>query len=264
MAKNCICSATWSEEAAWAQCQAAVDKDTSFLVPWLPASNDSTLLQVNGYPPVPDPSGSVPFEGGATDVRAASSSQSHSQAEKRRRDRINSQLATLRKLIPKCDKMDKAALLGSVVEHVNDLKRKASEVSKLFTIPTDVDEVTVDCDFDRDSSSSYTNDSRKSKENIFIKASVCCDDRPELFAELNHALKGLRLTTVQADMTSLGGRVKGIFVLCTEANDGVGMNTLKQSLKLVLSRIVTSSSTATNYRIKSKRQRFFFPSSCSQ
>ncbi|KAK3042111.1 hypothetical protein RJ639_001813 [Escallonia herrerae] len=293
MAKNCFCSATWSEEAAWSQCQAVVDKDTSFLVPWLPASNDSTLLQVNGYPPVPDPSWSVPFEGGATDVRAASSSQSHSQAEKRRRDRINSQLATLRKLIPKSDKilvvsaivdsdshsmlslsywtfstlkgpMDKAALLGSVVEHVNDLKRKALEVSKLFTIPTDVDEVTVDCDFDSDSSSSSTNDSRKSKDNIFIKASVCCDDRPELFAELNRALKGLRLTTVQADMTSLGGRVKVIFVLCTKANDGVGMNTLKQSLKLVLSRIVTSSSTATNYRIRSKRQRFFFPSSCSQ
>ncbi|KAK2982507.1 hypothetical protein RJ640_026350 [Escallonia rubra] len=263
MAKNSFCSATWSEETAWAQCQAAVDKDTSFLVPWLPASNDSTLLQVNGYPPVPDPSWSVPFEG-AADGKAASASQSHSQAEKRRRDRINSQLATLRKLIPKSDKMDKAALLGSVVEHVNDLKRKALEVSKLFTIPTDVDEVTIECDFDPDSSSSYANDCRKSKENIFIKASVCCDDRPELFAELNRALKGLRLTTVQADMTSLGGRVKGIFVLCTKANDGVGMNTLKQSLKLVLSRIVTSSSTATNYRIKSKRQRFFFPSSCSQ
>lgn len=37
--------------------------------------------------------------------RAVSASKSHSQAEKRRRDRINAQLATLRKLIPKSDKV---------------------------------------------------------------------------------------------------------------------------------------------------------------
>ncbi|RYR46431.1 hypothetical protein Ahy_A07g032169 [Arachis hypogaea] len=61
------------------------------------------------------------FEGFPED-RPASASKSHSQAEKRRRDRINAQLATLRKLIPKSDKMDKAALLGSVVDHVKDLK----------------------------------------------------------------------------------------------------------------------------------------------
>ncbi|XLR47979.1 hypothetical protein HN51_032207 [Arachis hypogaea] len=36
--------------------------------------------------------------------RAASASKSHSQAEKRRRDRINAQLTSLRKLIPKSDK----------------------------------------------------------------------------------------------------------------------------------------------------------------
>ncbi|XLT09097.1 hypothetical protein HN51_054890 [Arachis hypogaea] len=36
--------------------------------------------------------------------RAVSASKSHSQAEKRRRDRINAQLTSLRKLIPKSDK----------------------------------------------------------------------------------------------------------------------------------------------------------------
>ncbi|KAL4287281.1 hypothetical protein AHAS_Ahas19G0170500 [Arachis hypogaea] len=72
--------------------------------------------------------------------RAVSASKSHSQAEKRRRDRINAQLTSLRKLIPKSDKcnklilhMDKAALLGSVIEQVKDLKRKAIEVSKVST-----------------------------------------------------------------------------------------------------------------------------------
>lgn len=37
--------------------------------------------------------------------RATAVSKSHSQAEKRRRDRINAQLATLRKLIPKSEKV---------------------------------------------------------------------------------------------------------------------------------------------------------------
>ncbi|XP_015961678.1 transcription factor bHLH51-like, partial [Arachis duranensis] len=82
------------------------------------------------------------FEGFPED-RPASASKSHSQAEKRRRDRINAQLATLRKLIPKSDKMDKAALLGSVVDHVKDLKRKAMDVSKSITIPSETDEVTI-------------------------------------------------------------------------------------------------------------------------
>ncbi|KAL5576685.1 hypothetical protein UlMin_018384 [Ulmus minor] len=72
---------------------------------------------------------SIPIEGFAED-KAIAASKSHSQGEKRRRDRINAQLATLRKLIPKYDKMDVAALLGSVIDQVKDLKRKAMEVSK--------------------------------------------------------------------------------------------------------------------------------------
>ncbi|KAL4374559.1 hypothetical protein AHAS_Ahas05G0193900 [Arachis hypogaea] len=92
------------------------------------------------------------FEGFPED-RAASASKSHSQAEKRRREKINAQLATLRKLIPKSDKMDKAALLGSVVDHVKDLKRKAMDVSKSITVPSKTDEVTIiECDPDQDES----------------------------------------------------------------------------------------------------------------
>ncbi|CAL5407495.1 unnamed protein product [Camellia sinensis] len=193
----------------------------------------------------------------------ASNINSHSQAEKRRRDRINAQLSILRKLIPKSDKMDKAALLGSVVEHVKDLKRKAMEISKVITVPTDVDEVTInyyyldddDQDGRRRRSSTIINGN-----NVFIKASVCCDDRPELFAELTQALSGLKLSTVRADMACLGGRIKSILVLCTkDSKEVVSMNNVIQSLNGVLNRIA-SSSTGSNHRVKSKRQRFFLPS----
>nr|WAK86096.1 transcription factor bHLH50 [Nothapodytes nimmoniana] len=204
------------------------------------------------------------FEGIAEDQGGTNSSRSHSQAEKRRRDRINSHLANLRKLIPKSDKMDKAALLGSVIQHVKDLKREAMEIGKVSTIPTDIDEVIIDHrHFDEATTSSNINRS-ESNEDIFIKASICCDDRPDLFAELNQSLRGLKLTTVHADITSLGGRVKCIFVLraMDYGKEGVGMDNLKQSLKLLLSRVVASNSPP-SYHIKSKRQRFFLPSQFS-
>ncbi|KAG2390093.1 Transmembrane emp24 domain-containing protein [Vigna angularis] len=40
--------------------------------------------------------------------------------------------------------MDKAALLESVIDHVKDLKRKAMDVSRAFTVPTEIDEVSID------------------------------------------------------------------------------------------------------------------------
>lgn len=251
--ENCLYSG-WAQEADCTQCDAAP------VLPWLPPPHVSASFQFHGFP-----SWSLPVEKMATedrsDERTATASKSHSQAEKRRRDRINAQLATLRKLIPKSEKMDKAALLGSVIDHVKDLKRQAMEVSDVFTVPTEVDEVTVDCEFDQ---GLVPNNTIKTPENIFIKASVCCEDRPELFSELIRALQGLKLTTIRADMASLSGRTKSILVLCSKDDkNSVCISTLKQSLKVVLSRIV-SSSTASNYRITSKRQRFFLPSNFPQ
>ncbi|XP_058781886.1 transcription factor bHLH51 [Vicia villosa] len=204
------------------------------------------------------PWSNLPVEGSLED-RAASASKSHSQAEKRRRDRINTQLANLRKLIPKSDKMDKAALLGSVIDHVKDLKRKAMDVSRVINVPTEIDEVSIDYNHVIEDETS-TNKVDKLKSNIIIKASVCCDDRPELFSELIQVLKGLRLTTVKADIASVGGRIKSILVLCSkDSEENVCINTLKQSLKSAVTKIA-SSSMVSNCPTRSKRQRFFLPS----
>ncbi|XP_022993156.1 transcription factor bHLH51-like [Cucurbita maxima] len=226
-------------------------REPSLRLPWMinPQLSSSTELRIDGFP-----SFSTPVEGIIGEDRAASASKSHSQAEKRRRDRINAQLATLRKLIPKSDKMDKAALLGSAIDQVKDLKRKAMEASKNMTVPTDMDEVTIDSTMVED----------HSRNNIEIKVSVSCDDRPELFTELIQVIKGLRLTTIRADMASVGGRIKSILVLGNKDGEkSVCLNTVQQSLKLVLSRL-SSSSSASTYRIRSKRQRFFLPSHYSK
>lgn len=142
--------------------------------------------------------------------------------------------------------MDKAALLRSVVEHVKDLKGRAKEISKVVNTPTDIDEVIIE----------HLDEDENSSNSIILKVCLSCDDRPELFSELNRALNNLKLTTEEANITSLGGRIKCVFVL--KSVNGVCLNSLKQSLRVVLSRIAISLSTS-NYRIKSKRQRFFLP-----
>ncbi|XP_062001493.1 transcription factor bHLH51 [Rosa rugosa] len=239
---------------------AVSNESSSFQVPWPHVSHVSkpTQFQFSGRFP---PSWSSTAEGIAEEDRAASASKSHSQAEKRRRDRINAQLATLRKLIPQSDKMDKAALLGSVIDEVKDLKRKAIEVSKAFMVPTEFDDLTVSqCDPAREGTLINSTSINKIKDNsIMIRVSVCCDDQPELFTELIQVLKRLKLTAIKADIASAGGRIKSILVLCSKnSEEAVSISTLKQALKLVLSKIAESSVTP-NCRIRSKRQRFFLP-----
>ncbi|KAK4385325.1 Transcription factor [Sesamum angolense] len=265
--ENCF----WSEEycASWNYGQAEVHKDGTLMVPWLPpaaADAAAAALQYHCYHPSADVAPwAAPFDGAAED-RTASASRSHSEAEKRRRDRINAQLATLRKLIPKSEKartvinpvdimytqMDKAALLGQVVDHVKEQSERAKEVSKFSTIPTETDEVIIE----------HMNAQESAPQNIYMSATVCCDDRPELFAELNSALKGLAVTIVEAEITSLGGRTKSNFVLCAKDTGGAERNSctslLKQSLKLALNRVVISSGVS-SYSARSKRQRFFHP-----
>lgn len=167
--------------------------------------------------------------------------------------------------------MDKAALLGSVIEQVKDLKRKAMDIGTSITVPTEIDEVSI---IDQEETSSsltsiIKNNNNKVikgniKKNVVIRASVCCEDRPELFSELIKVLKGHRLTAVKADIASVGGRIKSILVLCAkDSDDSVCVSTLKQSLKSAVTKITSSSSSmASSCPARSKRQRFFLPSSC--
>lgn len=104
----------WSEEApteAWHYLEpevAAVNEDIGsissleFPCNCLPLPPDGSNLYMHGYSLSHLPTS---FQGVKEDRSTASASKSHSQAEKRRRDRINAHLATLRKLIPKSDKV---------------------------------------------------------------------------------------------------------------------------------------------------------------
>ncbi|XP_028768691.1 transcription factor bHLH30-like isoform X3 [Neltuma alba] len=141
------------------------------------------------------------------DAKALAASKSHSEAERRRRERINNHLAKLRSLLPSTTKTDKASLLAEVIQHVKELKRQTSLIAETSPVPTEVDELTVDAADEDDDGK------------VVIKASFCCEDRSDLLPELIKTLKALKLRTLKAEITTLGGRVKNVLFITGE-DDG--------------------------------------------
>ncbi|XP_059655558.1 transcription factor bHLH30 [Cornus florida] len=136
------------------------------------------------------------------DAKALAASKSHSEAERRRRERINNHLAKLRSLLPSTTKTDKASLLAEVIQHVKELKRQTSVIAESSPVPTELDELTVDA---------------SDEDGMFvIKASLCCKDRSDLLPDLIKTLKSLRLRTLKAEITTLGGRVKNVLFITGE------------------------------------------------
>ncbi|KAL5721779.1 hypothetical protein ACHQM5_005380 [Ranunculus cassubicifolius] len=135
---------------------------------------------------------------GKTEAKAIAALKNHSEAERRRRERINSHLNMLRSLVPSTDKMDKASLLAEVIKHVKELKRSTTDACEGYIIPMDIDEVTVEPHEEEE------------KRLFCIKASLCCEDRPEIFTDLRQALDTFNLKTVKAEMSTLGGRMKNV------------------------------------------------------
>ncbi|KAJ6987955.1 transcription factor bHLH30-like [Populus alba x Populus x berolinensis] len=122
------------------------------------------------------------------DAKALAASKSHSEAERRRRERINNHLAKLRSLLPSTTKTDKASLLAEVIQHVKELKRQTSLIAETSPVPTEMDELTVDT-ADEDA---------------------------------------LRLRTLKAEITTLGGRVKNVLFIAGEEDSSSDSNDHQQ------------------------------------
>ncbi|MED6177145.1 Transcription factor bHLH30 [Stylosanthes scabra] len=137
------------------------------------------------------------------EAKALAASKSHSEAERRRRERINNHLSKLRTLLPSTTKTDKASLLAEVIEHVKELKRQTSLIAETTSLPSESDELTVHDASDEDG-------------NFVIKASLCCQDRSDLLPQLITTLKSMNLRTLKADITTLGGRVKNVLFITSD------------------------------------------------
>ncbi|KAH9621645.1 hypothetical protein KSS87_003123 [Heliosperma pusillum] len=178
----------------------------------------------------------------------------HKEAEKRRRERINSHLDRLRSLLPCTTKTDKATLLSKVVQRVLELKRQTSELHQLdnLMIPSENDEFavfihninnninnindnnnhsiyedhqdlvniddTTNGDHNNNSDNNNNNNNNNDDNKIILKASLCCEDRPDLFSDLNGVLDSLNLKTIRAEISSLGGRVQSVLIVSADNN----------------------------------------------
>lgn len=159
------------------------------------------------------------------DAKALAASKSHSEAERRRRERINNHLAKLRSLLPSTTKTDKASLLAEVIQHVKELKRQTSAIAETSPIPTEVDELMVDASTDEEG-------------RFVVKASLCCEDRPDLLQDLIKTLKALKMKTLKAEITTLGGRVRNIlFITGEDEEDSESMEQQQQQLQYSISSI---------------------------
>lgn len=113
-----------------------------------------------------------------------------------------------------------------MIQHVKELKRQTSLIAESNPVPTEIDELTVD--------NASTEDGR-----LVIKASVCCEDRSDLLPDLINTLKALRLRTLKAEITTLGGRVKNVLFITGDDEDSsidehYSINSIQEALKAVV------------------------------
>ncbi|XP_022872521.1 transcription factor bHLH30-like isoform X1 [Olea europaea var. sylvestris] len=188
----------------------------------------------------------------------------HSEAERRRRERINGHLGTLRSLIPGTNKqMDKAALLAEVINKVKELRGNVAEATKGTLVPTDIDEVRVEQQTDEHDGAFFS-----------IRASLCCDYRHEILSDLRLALESLPLKTVRSEIATLGSRMVNVFVVtgCNTENFKNSpedcqplIDSVRLALKSVLDKFYASEEFTSRNMVSSKRRKvsFLSPSNSS-
>ncbi|CAN4106727.1 unnamed protein product [Withania somnifera] len=188
------------------------------------------------------------------EAKAIAANKSHSEAERRRRKRINGHLATLRTLLPNTVKTDKASLLAEAVRCVRELKKTTSELGATTTMSEDDDD---DNDNNRTTfmkklmypsesdelkigyCSSNNNNTDNSDGILIVKASICCEDRPDIMMELRRALSTIQGKVVRAEMSTVGGRIKCVLwleMLESGCKEGLLVQ-LRRALKVVMDKV---------------------------
>ncbi|KAK7252092.1 hypothetical protein RIF29_35809 [Crotalaria pallida] len=205
------------------------------------------------------------------EAKALAALKNHSEAERRRRERINGHFATLRGLVPSTQKLDKATLLAEVISQVKELKKNAMEASKGLVIPKDSDEVKVE---------PYDDDKVEDEDGsmCYYKASICCDYSPEILSDLRQTLDALKLKLMRTEISTLGNRMKNVFVFkcCKGENTHVeACQDLQRFVHKALSSVLDKASNTleytprtSSYSYPNKRRRLLcssetFASSCN-
>ncbi|XP_071736147.1 transcription factor bHLH106-like [Rutidosis leptorrhynchoides] len=177
-----------------------------------------------------------------SDDKSSAALKSHSEAEKRRRERINAHLDTLRGLVPCNDKMDKATLLAEVIRQVKQLKINAKQASIGLLMPEDIEEVKIE-KVDQAAVNGYST----------FHVSVCSKHRPELLTDIKRALTDLKVKIDRAELSTLGDSVKFNFDFITNED-------LISSVREALTSIIEKGSMSFEYSPRTmfpnKRRRY--------
>ncbi|CAF1710176.1 unnamed protein product [Brassica napus] len=140
----------------------------------------------------------------------------HSDAERRRRLRINYQFEALRTILPNLIKQDKASVLGETVRYFKELKKLVNEIP---TTPSLEDSLRLG----------------QCKNRDFARVVFSCSDREGLMSEVAESMKAADAKAVRAEMMTVGGRTKCVlFVQGVNGNEGLVK--LKKALKPVVNR----------------------------
>ncbi|KAJ4880165.1 basic helix-loop-helix (bHLH) DNA-binding superfamily protein [Raphanus sativus] len=140
----------------------------------------------------------------------------HSDAERRRRLRINCQFEALRTTLPNLIKQDKASVLIETVRYFKELKKLVNEIP---TTPSLEDSLRLG----------------QCKNRDFARVVFSCSDREGLMSEVAESMKAANAKAVRAEMMTVGGRTKCVlFVQGVSGNEGLVK--LKKALKPVVNR----------------------------
>lgn len=179
----------------------------------------------------------------------------HCEAERRRRERISTHLATLRSLIPGTSKLDKASLLAEVINHLKLLRSNATEAAKGILVPMDHDEVRVEQHVDQSDDAPCS-----------IKASLCCDYNHEILSDLRQALDALQLQKTKAEFSTLGGRMIYVFIIsCCKNNNKEDnercqdlVSSVHHTMRSVLDKFYATEEISSRNSLSNKRRRVPF------
>uniref|UniRef100_A0A0E0M248 BHLH domain-containing protein n=1 Tax=Oryza punctata TaxID=4537 RepID=A0A0E0M248_ORYPU len=175
----------------------------------------------------------------AAAARRTGAGRSHSEAERKRRERINAHLDTLRGLVPSASRMDKAALLGEVVRYIRELRSEAA--GSAVAVPGEGNEVIMEEEEEEEMEGCNCDAGERQARRV--KAWVRCADRPGLMSELRDAARSVSARAVRAEIATVGGRTRSVLkldVAQTAAAAGGGNGASLPALQAALRTVIMS------------------------
>lgn len=139
--------------------------------------------------------------------------------------------------------MDKATLLAEVINQVKELKTTATQACEGFHIPMDTNEVKLE----------ILENNMNTDGSLLLRASLCCEYTSELSSDIRQAIKNLSVQLLKSEISTLGSRVKIVFLITTkEMNIG---SAVRVALSSILDKVSASTEYSQQLFLPRKRQR---------